>query len=154
MYNKTFNRLRKIIGAVLVILGVFWVHAGITAEKSQSQINWIHYSDQNIERLLEEGKPIFIDFYADWCAPCKQLDRETFTDISVTEAAKSFTMLKVDCTKPDATTQVLMDQFNVTGMPTLVFISKSGEQLDELREIGFIPPDKFLQSMEKALAAE
>ena len=152
MYTKAFNWVRKIIGIVLVLLGIFWVHAGITAE--ESQIDWVHYNNQNIETLLEDGKPIFIDFYADWCAPCKQLDRQTFTDKDVTEAAKSFTMLKVDCTAPDATTQAFMDQFNVTGMPTLVFISKSGEQLDELREIGFIPPDKFLQSMEKALAAE
>ncbi len=152
MYSRAFNWARKIIGIILILLGVFWVNNGITAQKAD--INWINYSNQNIETLLQEGKPIFIDFYADWCAPCKQLDRETFTDPAVQEKAKEFTMLKVDCTKPDAATQAFMDKFKVTGLPTLVFITADGQQLDDLREIGFIPPDKFLQSMDKTLNVE
>ncbi|MBN1480055.1 thioredoxin fold domain-containing protein [candidate division KSB1 bacterium] len=152
MYSTSFNRIRKIIGFILIVLGFYWVNSGIHAKKSE--INWVQFSNQTKETLVAEEKPIFIDFYADWCAPCKQLDRVTFTDKEVTELARSFTMLKVDCTQPDAATQAFMDQFDVTGMPTLVFMSKSGQVLSDLREIGFVPPDKFIQSLQATLAAD
>jgi thiol:disulfide interchange protein DsbD len=152
MYSKAFNWARKIIGIILIVLGIVWVNNGIQAQKAD--VDWIKYSNQNIETLLEEGKPIFIDFYADWCAPCKQLDRETFTDPAVQEKAKEFTMLKVDCTKPDAATEAFMKKYNVSGMPTLIFITADGEELNDLRELGFVPPDKFLKSMDKTLNAE
>ena len=82
------------------------------------------------------------------------MDRQTFTDKEVMELAESFTMLKVDCTAPDANVQALMNRFRVTGMPTLIFLSKAGEELEELREIGFIPPDEFVASMQLALETE
>ena len=152
MYSTAFNWVRKIIGIILVVLGIYWISGGINAKKSE--INWVHYEDQTIEQLMQDGKPIFIDFYADWCAPCKQLDRVTFTDKDVTKTANDFTMLKVDCTTPDAATQAFMEKYKVTGMPTLIFISKSGNTIPELREIGFTPPDKFLQSMQTTLQSE
>ena len=148
-YTKAFNWIRKIIGLLLVILGIYWIQGAMSAKKSE--INWVHYNNQTIDTLLEAEKPIFIDFYADWCAPCKQLDSQTFTDKDVTETAELFTMLKVDCTKPDAAIQAFMDTYKVTGMPTLIFISASGIELEELREIGFLPPDKFLASMLQTL---
>ena len=152
MYSKTFGWVRRIIGILLIVFGISWINGGINAKKSD--INWLHYENQTMQELMQDGKPVFIDFYADWCAPCKQLDRVTFTDKAVMAAAEDFTMLKVDCTKPDAATQTFMDQFKVTGMPTLVFISKSGRQIENLREIGFTPPDKFLQSMQETLRAD
>ena len=62
-------------------------------------------------------------------------------------------MIKVDCTIPDANTKALMNKYNVTGMPTLVFLSKSGKELTDLREIGFVGPEKFITSFQKALSA-
>jgi len=152
MYSSGFNRARKIIGVILILLGLHWINGGVHAKKSD--IEWVHYQGQSVEQLLAEGRPVFIDFYADWCAPCKQLDRVTFTDKAVMELAQEFTMLKVDCTKPDAVIQAFMDSFKVTGMPTLVFIAKSGREQTQLREIGFTPPDKFLQSMQETLQAD
>ncbi|MBN1467007.1 thioredoxin fold domain-containing protein [candidate division KSB1 bacterium] len=149
MYGKGFNWIRKIVGVILIVLGIVWIQGALQAK--QSEINWVHYQGQSVDMLLEEEKPIFIDFYADWCAPCKQLDRHTFTDRAVTETAESFIMLKVDCTTPDDATQAFMDRFRVTGMPTLVFLTKSGDEIEELREIGFVPADKLLASMQKTL---
>ncbi len=151
-YTKGFKIFRAIIGLVLIVLGINWVHSGIHAK--ESEIDWVHYNGQQVEELLPEGKPVFIDFYADWCAPCKQMDRTTFTNDAVADMAESFTMIKVDCTQPDATVKSFMNRFNVTGMPTLVFIDKNGKELKELREIGYVPPDTFVEKMEKTLQSE
>ena len=151
-YTKGFKIFRAVIGIILIVLGINWVHSGIHAK--ESEIDWVHYNGQQVEELLQEGNPVFIDFYADWCAPCKQMDRTTFTDAEVTEMAGSFTMLKVDCTQPDATVKSFMNRFNVTGMPTLVFINENGKELKNLREVGYVPPDKFVEKMQETLESE
>jgi len=79
------------------------------------------------------------------------LDRETFSDDRVVERAEAFSMIKVDCTSPDEVTKQFMRRYGVAGMPTLVFLSRGGNELPDLREIGFIGPDRFLLSMEKAV---
>ncbi|NOY59248.1 MAG: thioredoxin fold domain-containing protein [Calditrichaeota bacterium] len=151
-YTKGFKIGRAVFGILLIALGVNWTYDAIHSKPSE--INWIKYSNQSTEELIRDGKPVFMDFYADWCAPCKQLDRQTFSDPQVVALAKSFTMIKVDCTAPDAQTKKFMQTFKVTGMPTLVFLSKSGKEIDKLREIGFIGTSKFLKSMNTALATE
>jgi thiol:disulfide interchange protein DsbD len=151
-YSRAFKLGRALFGIVVLILGVLWMDGAIKSQPSK--IDWIHYRGQTLEQLMAEGKPLFFDFYADWCAPCKQLDRLTFSDDAVAERSASFTMVKVDCTAPDDATLELMEFFRVSGMPTLIFLSKSGTELEELREIGFIAAEPFLASMEKTLSAE
>jgi len=151
-YTKSFKIGRAVFGILLIALGLNWTNGAIHSKPSE--INWIKYSNQSTEELMRDGKPVFMDFYADWCAPCKQLDRQTFSDPQVVALAKSFTMIKVDCTAPDAQTKKFMRTYKVTGMPTLVFLSKSGKEIDKLREIGFIGASKFLKSMNTAIAAE
>jgi len=151
-YSRTFKLGRALFGIVVLILGILWMDDAIKSQPSK--VDWIHYRGQTLEQLVAEGKPVFFDFYADWCAPCKQLDRLTFSDDAVAERAASFTMVKVDCTAPDAATLALMESFRVSGMPTLIFLSKSGTELEELREIGFIAAEPFLSSMDKTLSAE
>jgi len=150
-YTKGFKIGRAIFGLLVIVLGVVWVNGAIHAKPPA--IAWIHYNGQSLDELKVDNKPIFMDFYADWCAPCKELDRETFSDDAVIELAKQFTMIKVDCTAPDEATRKFMKKFHVSGMPTLVFLSRSGKEINSLREIGFIGPQKFVSSMQKALEA-
>ncbi len=149
--TRGFKIVRAVFGVLFIAFGIRSTDAAIHSKPSE--INWVHYQGQTMEQLLADGKPVFIDFYADWCAPCKQLDRETFRDPSVVEMAKLLTMIKVDCTAPDQTTREFMSRFNVAGMPTLVFIGKSGKELPELREVGFIGAEKFVERMEKTIRA-
>jgi thiol:disulfide interchange protein DsbD len=148
-YTRGFKIGRAIFGVILIFIGIHWIHDSLQAK--ESQIDWIHYSGQPLESLIENEKPTFIDFYADWCAPCKQLDRETFTDESVAELSRQFNMIKVDCTAPDQATLQLMKRFEVTGMPTLVFLDKEGNPQPDMREIGFIGPEIFIGKMQKLL---
>ena len=148
-YSRMFGIIRAALGIVLICSGLFITNRGIHSEPSA--IEWIRYTGQSVEAFVGEDKPMFIDFYADWCAPCKQLDRETFADDKVVQRAKEFTMIKVDCTTPDEATRQFMRRYNVAGMPTLIFLSRSGSELSNLREIGFVNADRFLNSMEKTL---
>ena len=87
-YSRAFKIGRAIFGILLIVLGTIWTNNAIHSKASD--MNWVKYENQSIESLLSENKPVFIDFYADWCAPCKQLDRETFTDPSILENFKIF----------------------------------------------------------------
>ncbi len=148
-YGKGFKWFRHVAGVILLLLGFFMVRSGIEAKVSE--LPWQPYRGQTVEQLLEAQKPVFMDFYADWCAPCKQLERETFSDARVVEAFAGFTLVKVDCTKPDAQTRAWMEKFAVSGMPTLIFLNTEGEEIKSLREIGFVGPDKFLESLKAAV---
>ena len=151
-YTRGFKLVRAGIGIVLIVLGITWTNSAIHSKPSD--INWVHLQNESIESYINNEKPVFIDFYADWCAPCKQLDRTTFSDADVVEKAKQFTMIKVDCTAPDKTILAIMDKYKVSGMPTLIFISKTGRVLTNLTEIGFIDGNEFLTSMDEALMSE
>ena len=133
----------------MILFGIFLVNNAIHAR--QSELNWTHYQNETIAELQQNGAPIFIDFYADWCAPCKEMDRTTFKDERVIELANQVNMVKVDCTKPEESIKKFMAQFDVTGMPTLVFIKKDGEEVLEMREIGYLGADKLLEKINKLL---
>jgi thiol:disulfide interchange protein DsbD len=102
--------------------------------------------------LKRDNRPILIDFYADWCAACKALDRKTFADKRVAEKSKAFTMVRVDCTSPDHICQALTERFKVSGLPTLVFMGAEGEERHGLRAVGFLEPAEMLKKMEAATA--
>jgi thioredoxin:protein disulfide reductase len=150
--TRGFKLFRRIVGGLIILLGFFWLNESIHSKPSE--LPWTHYSGQSMEELTAAGKPVFVDFYADWCAPCKQLDRETFAESRVKEKFAEFSIIKVDCTKPDAQTRAFMERFAVSGMPTLIFLAPSGQEIGELREIGFIAPEKFLASLQRALQSQ
>ncbi|MDZ7725097.1 MAG: cytochrome c biogenesis protein CcdA [candidate division KSB1 bacterium] len=148
-YKKSFKIFRAVVGLVLIALSIVWIQGSLQAKTTQ--VDWIKYSGQSYDQIIDGDKPVFIDFYADWCAPCKQMDRTTFTDPQVGEVSEQFEMIKVDCTKPDAATQDLMQRFGVSGMPTLVFLDKDGKEFENLREIGYIGPEKFVEHLNTVL---
>ena len=70
-----------------------------------------------------EGRPVMIDFFAEWCAACKELDRETYPALEVIEESGRFLSIKVDATQSDDALDALMERFGVEGLPTVAFVS-------------------------------
>ena len=148
-YPRSFKIIRGIIGCLLIFSGALLVNAALQPEPPA--IDWVYYRGQSIEQLQDKNRPLLIDFYADWCAACKELDRRTFRNKKVVKKATEFVMLRVDCTSHDNKCTALTEKFRVSGLPTVVFISSKGEEINSLRAVGFLGPAEMLRKMEEAL---
>jgi thiol:disulfide interchange protein DsbD len=90
-----------------------------------------------------------LDFYADWCIPCLELDRVTFVNPDVIDALDDFVRLKVDLTNFDSEeSEVLRQQFSIIGVPTIVFIDASGREVGPARVTGFLNAADFLEKVD------
>lgn len=94
------------------------------------------------------SKPVMLDFYADWCVNCIELENFTFSDARVKEKLKNFTLLQMDVTKNSDEDKRMQKEFGVFGPPAILFF-KNGEELQSLRVIGFKNADEFLAHLEK-----
>ncbi|MCR4439733.1 MAG: cytochrome c biogenesis protein CcdA [bacterium] len=148
-YTRAFKLARAVFGVVLLVGGAM-LFRGALHEKAAG-IEWVQYQGQEIEQLAMD-KPALVEFYADWCAPCKQMERTTFRDPQVVARSRQFLMVRVDCTAPDAIVQKLMQRFRVTGMPTLVFLEPGGTERTDLREVGALNAAELLARLESLQA--
>ena len=147
-YTRSFKTIRGILGALVILSGVFLVNAALQPEPPE--IDWVSYRAESIDALQKNNRPLLIDFYADWCSACRQLDRKTFRDRKVVEKSREFVAVRVDCTAPDNKCRALTEKFQVSGLPTVIFISGKGEEIRDLRGVGFLGPVEMLKKMEEA----
>ena len=130
------------IGALLLVAGV----AFAVPRRHETAVQWSKYDASALAAARASGKPVAIDFYADWCLPCKELDHKTFTDPRVVSELDRFVRVKADLTvAEDATTKALTKQYAILGVPTIVFIDSKGNEIADARLTGFEPPDAFLK---------
>ena len=132
--------MRLAAASILLIAGV----AFALPRGGADGVVWDKYESSSISAAASEKKPVVIDFYADWCLPCKELDQNTFSDPRVKAEMNRFTRLKADLTLANATSDQLSRQYSIVGVPTIVFIDANGKELRDLRLTGFEGPDKFL----------
>ncbi len=105
--------------------------------------------DATLRQARQEGRPVMIDFGAEWCAACKELERDTYVHPSVVSESSRFVNIKVDGTNEVDSVEALYHRFGVQALPTIAFISSEGELLSEPRVTGFLTADKFLAQMHK-----
>ncbi len=116
-----------------------------TAKPKPTKIEWLHSVSKGLDLAKETGKPALIDFYADWCGPCLQMDKVTFPDKRVIEELARFVAIKADVSRPSSKGQAAAKEYGVQAIPTYVFIDTAGEQTIE---IGYRSPDRFLRILE------
>lgn len=138
-----FEWIKTFSGIAAVVIATFLVWNGFTQGPG---INWKPYSDQLLKDSRTANRPVIIDFSADWCSPCRELDTVTFHHPGVVEQAeRHFTLIKVDLTKGgNPIHERLLKQYQIKGVPTLVFLDAGGHERLDLRLVDFIPPDQFL----------
>jgi len=95
-----------------------------------------------------EGRPVMLDFYADWCVVCQELEDYTFADPAVHEALEEFVLLKADVTANDAADRELLQKFGLFGPPAVLFFNSDAEELRPYRLVGFVDADEFVEHIE------
>ncbi|QLQ26615.1 MAG: protein-disulfide reductase DsbD [Dechloromonas sp.] len=101
-------------------------------------------------RLAAVDRPVMLDFYADWCVSCKEMERYTFADRAVQDRLAGFTLLKADVTANTADDKALLARFGLFGPPGIVFFTAGGQEIPGLRVVGFQEAASFLRTLDKA----
>jgi thiol:disulfide interchange protein DsbD len=121
------------------------------AEGSFSKLAWITYTDSKLNEALKSGQPVILDFSAEWCVACKELERFTFTDPRIRGLSDQFVLLQVDATEGSAALDKLKAKYSVFGLPTMIFFDKMGTQKKSATVLGFEDADTFLKKMKSVL---
>jgi thiol:disulfide interchange protein DsbD len=109
--------------------------------------------DREIAAANAAGKTAMLDFYADWCVSCKEMEAFTFTDESVQAALANTVWLQADVTANDAEDKALLDRFGVFGPPTIIFFGEDGQQRQGYEVVGYMKADAFAEHVNKAFAS-
>ena len=107
--------------------------------------------DELLAEVEKSTKPILIDFSADWCAACKELEEITFPDPTVVSLMSNFTLLRVDVTDNNDNDKALMKKYGVVGPPAIIFYNSDKKELKNNKMIGYKPPNEFIPILKKAL---
>jgi thioredoxin:protein disulfide reductase len=145
---RAFPWLKTTTGAVSFALAAFLI---TTLLMRGPGVTWADYSDEVLKEAARQKRPVIIDFYAAWCAPCRELDESTFHDAAVVKQAQNgFVMIKVDVTKGgNPTHERLLQEYAIEGVPTVVFLNADGKECHDLRLLDFLPPDQMLNRMSR-----
>ena len=138
--TSLFNPLEKLISKTTINA------TGLSNEVQENTFTKIH-SISELDKILSEskGKKVILDFAADWCTSCKELEHLTFSDPRVKKAWKDYVLIQADVTENTDDEKALSKKFGLFGPPALIFFDENGNELKKKQVIGFIPPEELLE---------
>jgi len=161
-----WTKLRKGLGIILLVYGVILIIGAASggnnvykplqglsmmsnsAESTHSQFEFksiksIGDLNREIEMASQQEKIIMLDFYADWCVVCKEMESYTFSDEKVSTLMKEFILLQADVTKNDEQDRELLKEFELYGPPAILFFGVDGLERISHRVVGFVKANEF-----------
>ena len=117
-------------------------------------IKSVNELQQRVAAASAAGKPVMLDFYADWCVSCKEMEKYTFTDQSVQAALSNAVLLRADVTRNDADDQALLKHFGIFGPPTIAFYDPAGQEQRNFRVVGYMKAPDFASVLRQAFAGD
>lgn len=113
------------------------------------QIQGLSGLNQALAAASQDSKPVMLDFYADWCIACKELEAFTFTDADVQSALQDFSLIQADVTANNQHDQALLKSLGLFGPPAILFFDPNGQERKNFRLVGFIKANEFLSHVER-----
>jgi thioredoxin:protein disulfide reductase len=143
-----FVFIKKISGILIILLGLGYFYSSHSVEEG---IHWAPYDEGLLLKAAREGKPVIIDFYADWCIPCGELDKNVFRDQIIVGLSEKFVAMHLDLTKRQVSQDTILEKYQVIGVPTIIFISKDGKEEKKLRIESLVNKSEFLSAMKQLM---
>jgi thiol:disulfide interchange protein DsbD len=141
-----FKKFQRAFGIFLMVMGLLVYKAW----PQPVELPFQNYDSAFLQQAQKDKKPVFVDFSASWCLPCKELEVKTFSDSKVHEAFKGWVLLKADLSQySSGPVEELKKTYGIMGVPTLVFIGPDGQEKKNLRVVGFIPTGELLQEIQQ-----
>ena len=152
---KKITKIISILLSLIIICFIIFQTKPMISESGQ-QHNQMFITINNLDELEillndSDRKPIILDFYADWCVACLEYEKFTFNDPSVINLMSRFELLQVDVTKNNKNHQILLKKFDLFGPPGIIFFNSEGQEVKELRTIGFKNSKEFSSILIKAI---
>jgi len=125
--------------------------AGATASKGDVHFTRVRNNAELDALLAQSRQPVMLDFYADWCVSCREMERFTFTDPGVAQRMSNMLLVQADVTANNADDRALLKRFRLFGPPGIMFFEPGGKELPDARVVGFQDAKRFTESLDKVL---
>ena len=145
----TRSRTWKSVGVLAIIAGLGVAATAFIGAESASRVLFTRVASvtELDKRLAAAGRPAMLDFYADWCVSCKEMEKLTFSDPRVRAELDRMLLLQADVTAANEADRALLKRFSLFGPPGIIFFDAQGREIPELRVIGYQPPERFLRTL-------
>ena len=124
---------------------------GTAVTKGELQFTRVRNNAELDALLAQSTQPVMLDFYADWCVSCREMERFTFTDPGVAQRMSGMLLVQADVTANNADDRALLKRFRLFGPPGIMFFEPGGKELPDARVVGFQDAKRFTQSLDKVL---
>jgi thiol:disulfide interchange protein DsbD len=162
-------RLWKAFGVIVLVFGVALVVGALSGSRDPlrplaaltgkeayvaAPVRWQRVASlQELqEKLKSPGRPVMLDFYADWCVSCKEMEAFTFSDPKVRAQLDQMLLLQADVTAHNELDRALLKRFSLFGPPGIIFFDAQGQEIRGLRVIGYQNAERFLKTLSLATA--
>ena len=165
-----WHKLGKGIGIIVLLLGIALLIGALSGARDilrpldalgggQGVAQSSHLQFERVKNLAEldarvaqaRGKTVMLDFYADWCVSCKEMENITFVDAKVQAQLKNTLLLQIDLTANNEDDKAFLKRYQLFGPPAILFFNREGQELSDYRVIGYQNPEQFLASLKKAI---
>ncbi len=142
--QPSIDRVMRFVSAGLVVAGVVMAPL-VGAHQEGTELTWETWNQAAFTQAMDSGQPVIVDFFATWCAPCRELDEQTFSAPTVAAELTGYARFKVDLTAKNPANDALRERFDVRGVPTVIVYGSGHERF---RINGFEPPKRFLERLQ------
>ena len=145
-------RIKQLFGVLLLAVALWIVWPVLRPSGGSTDFVRVASIAELDAKLESPGKPVMLDFYADWCVSCKEMDAFTFSDARVKPKLDAMLLLQADVTANTAEHKALLNRFSLFGPPGIIFFDAQGREIKGLRVIGYQNAERFLRTLEIANA--